>query len=96
MCRDPQQSPEVVAGRVAAVGGQLVKVELRLFERLSDCADIFGLVVPDQLGFLREVGTILRSAQSAIPHALVSDFVPLPEQHFARMNMPSTAYLSAQ
>jgi hypothetical protein len=73
----------------------LVNVELRLSERPSDCADIFGLVVPAQLGFLREVGTIFRSAQSAIPHALVSDFVPLREQHFAD-EQPSTAYLSAQ
>jgi hypothetical protein len=45
--------------------GHLVNVELRLSGRPSDCADIFGLVVPAQLGFLREVGTILRSAQSA-------------------------------
>jgi hypothetical protein len=40
--------------------GHLDNVELRLSERLSDCADIFGLVVPAELRFLRDVGTILR------------------------------------
>jgi hypothetical protein len=40
-------SPEVAAVSVAAVGGYLVEVESRLFEKPSDYADLFGLIVPD-------------------------------------------------
>jgi len=37
-----------------------------LFERPGNYSDLFGLVAPDWLGFLREVGIITRSEQSAI------------------------------
>jgi len=43
----------------------LAKVESRLFEQPSDCADLLGLLALLDGGFLREVGTIVRSAQSS-------------------------------
>lgn len=45
------------------VGGVRDQGRVELFARPSDCADIFGLVVPAELGFLRDVGTTIRSAQ---------------------------------
>ena len=45
------------------VGGVRGQGRVELFARPSDCADIFGLVVPAELGFLRDVGTTIRSAQ---------------------------------
>ena len=39
----------------------MARVDSRRLEKLLDCADSFGLAVPDELALARELGTTIRS-----------------------------------
>jgi hypothetical protein len=71
------------------------RVQSRHSRTSADCADVLTANPLPGGRSSRQVGTTTRSAQSAIPHALVSDFVPLSEQHFADEHAIDR-YLSAQ
>jgi hypothetical protein len=47
MRTDRWQAPQFRAVCVVGVGGYLAGVESRRFEKPLDCADLFGLIVPD-------------------------------------------------